>query len=76
MSNSAPETETIEIVVNGESRSVAAGLTIRMLLPALGVVADRVAVEMNREIVGRAKWDSTMVAEGAQIEIVQFVGGG
>ena len=38
--------------------------------------ADRVAVELNREIVARARWAETPVREGDQLEIVHFVGGG
>jgi sulfur carrier protein len=75
MSNSAAPAQ-IDITVNGERRSVAAGLTVQSLLSALGVEASRVAVEFNREILRRDRWGSTSVAEGAEIEIVQFVGGG
>jgi thiamine biosynthesis protein ThiS len=35
-----------------------------------------VAVELDRKIVKRAEWDETMLRDGAQLEIVQFVGGG
>ena len=37
---------------------------------------DRVAVELNRAIVPRDQWDQTQLAEGDQLEIVHFVGGG
>lgn len=46
------------------------------LLEHLGIVADRVAVEVNRGIVRRPEWGSTQLGPAAQIEIVQFVGGG
>jgi thiamine biosynthesis protein ThiS len=51
-------------------------MTVRKLLGFLNVKADRVAVELNRSIVRKADWEATVVASGAQIEIVQFVGGG
>jgi len=69
-------TESIEIVVNGEPRIVPAGQTVRGILAALGVEADRVAVELNRAIVRKQEWDATRVANGSRLEIVQFVGGG
>jgi thiamine biosynthesis protein ThiS len=69
-------TETVEIVVNGESRSVPAGMTVLALLKHVGVAPERVAVEMNRRIVRQAEWESTSVGPGARFEIVQFVGGG
>jgi thiamine biosynthesis protein ThiS len=52
------------------------GLTIVDLLTELGVRADRVAVELNRAIVKQPLWAETRIPPGAQVEIVQFVGGG
>ncbi len=72
----APETKTIAIVVNGEPRSVASGLDLVRLLGELGLDPARVAVELDRQIVPKEAWAATPVHEGAQIEIVQFVGGG
>ncbi|HEX4748123.1 MAG TPA: sulfur carrier protein ThiS [Bryobacteraceae bacterium] len=68
--------ELIDIVVNGERKSVASGLTVRRLLDALEIPADRVAVELNKSIVRKRHWEETPVETGAQLEIVQFVGGG
>jgi len=70
------QTNTIEIFVNGEPREVPAGLTVSGLLVFLGVEGGRVAVELNREITRKADWAATEVAAGAEVEIVQFVGGG
>jgi sulfur carrier protein len=64
------------IRVNGEPRNVAEGLTIVDLLADLGLRPDRVAVEMNRAIVRQPQWAETEVPPGAELEIVQFVGGG
>jgi len=47
-----------------------------MLLEMLGMKADRVAVELNREIVPRDRWASTYLTEGDRLEVVHFVGGG
>ena len=66
----------ISISVNGEPRAVPAGLTVLALLEAIGVDAERVAVELDCSILRREKWPSTPVEEGARLEIVQFVGGG
>ncbi len=70
------QTETIGIVVNGEGRTVPGGMNIGDLLLFLEVVPSRVAVELNRRIVRKADWPVTSVSAGAQLEIVQFVGGG
>jgi thiamine biosynthesis protein ThiS len=67
---------TISITVNGENRSVRQGETIADLVRALDLDPERLAVELDRRIVKRAQWASTVLAAGAEIEIVQFVGGG
>jgi len=66
----------IGITVNGEPRRVPAGLNVEALLACLGIDPERVAIELNREIVRRPAWASSVVEDGAQLEIVQFVGGG
>lgn len=66
----------IKVQLNGEFRRAPAGLTVRQFLEHLGVDAQRVAIELNRDIVRRDQWDSTPVEDGAQIEVVEFVGGG
>ncbi len=66
----------VSIQVNGEPRLVAEGLTIVDLLAELGLRPDRVAVEMNRAIVKQPRWADTAIPPGAELEIVQFVGGG
>lgn len=68
--------QTIHVAVNGETKAIPAGLTVLGLLRWLEIDAERVAVELNREIVRQPRWDATEVVPGAQLEIVQFVGGG
>ena len=66
----------IDIVVNGEVRSIPEGQTILNLLAQLQLDPARVAVEMDRRIVKQPSWTETVLRAGAQLEIVQFVGGG
>ena len=68
--------EMLEIRLNGEQRQIPAGLTVRTLLQHLEMPAERVAVELNRNIVRQPEWDATTVESGAELEIVHFVGGG
>jgi thiamine biosynthesis protein ThiS len=70
------ETKTIEVVLNGEPRSVPAGLTVDRLLVFLGMDPSRVAVELDRAIVRKPDWPSAEVRDGSQVEVVWFVGGG
>jgi sulfur carrier protein len=66
----------MKIQINGESRDFADSLPLSALIEQLGMKADRVAVELNRNIVPRASWADTQVSDGDHLEIVQFVGGG
>jgi sulfur carrier protein len=70
------ETKTIQVVLNGEPRSIPAGLTMDRLLVFLEMDPSRVAVELDRSIVRKADWGTAGVRDGAQIEVVWFVGGG
>jgi thiamine biosynthesis protein ThiS len=72
----ANELQTISIVVNGEPEQVPSGLSVSTLLVHLKVDPARVAVELDREIVRKTAWDTTLIEDGARLEIVQFVGGG
>ena len=73
---SVTRTNTIEIVLNGEPRSIPEGLSVQGLLEHIGIVADRVAVELNRTIVRKPDWAATAIGANAHVEVVQFVGGG
>jgi sulfur carrier protein len=66
----------MEVTVNGARHEVPEGLTVRGLVVHLGLTEGPVAVEVNREIVPRARHDQHRVAPGDVIEVVHFVGGG
>jgi sulfur carrier protein len=64
------------IRLNGDPFEVAGPLTIADLLSRLDVDPRRIAVEHNLIVIKRDTFDSTAIAEGDEIEIVNFVGGG
>jgi thiamine biosynthesis protein ThiS len=66
----------LTIRLNGEPFELDGPLTIAGLLVALKVDPRRVAVEHNVAVVKRAAYETTIVREGDEIEIVNFVGGG
>jgi thiamine biosynthesis protein ThiS len=68
--------QTIDVAVNGEKRVMPGGLSVRGVLEWLEIDPERVAVELDRNIVRQPDWEKTEVVDGAQLEIVQFVGGG
>jgi sulfur carrier protein len=70
------ETKTIGVVLNGEPQRVPQGFHVDGLLEFLAIDPARVAVELNRSIVRKTEWSVTPVEDGAEIEVVWFVGGG
>ena len=71
----------MKLHINGEEATVAAvpvqdPFTLAALIESLNMKSDRVAVELNREIVPRNLWPQTQLKEGDRLEIVHFVGGG
>jgi thiamine biosynthesis protein ThiS len=74
MDNSNPS--TIAVTINGETREVPEGLTVKDLLAHLDLHERMVVVEKNREIVRREDYGGVGVDEGDAFELVHFVGGG
>ena len=67
---------TVTISVNGESKRVDEGFTVTRLLKDLEIPGERVAVEVNLQIVGKENYSRSILKEGDRIEIIRFVGGG
>ena len=59
----------MKLQVNGEERAFSGGLTLAALLEQLGMRADRVAVELNREIVAREQWSVGNSSGQASIQV-------
>jgi sulfur carrier protein len=71
----------MKLHINGEEGTFAAApaqgpFTLAALIESLAMKPDRVAVELNREIVPRDRWPETPLKDGDRLEIVHFVGGG
>jgi sulfur carrier protein len=66
----------MQLFVNGEPKSCTDPSSLSQFIEQMGMKGDRVAVELNREIVPRAHWESTQLHDGDRLEIVHFVGGG
>lgn len=65
----------MQVIINGSARETAAK-NVAELVESLGMKADRVAVELNLNIVNRTRWSEVFLHEGDKLEIVHFVGGG
>ncbi len=66
----------MNILLNGEQKEITNVRTVADLLDSLGIGRERVAVEINLDIVPRARHAEHAINDGDRIEIVQFVGGG
>jgi len=66
----------VEIIVNGQPRQAAAGISVAELLEELKLAGRHVAVEVNLQIVPRQDHARRRLAEGDRLEIVTLVGGG
>ena len=64
------------IQLNGDPHEVAGPLSVAALLDRLGIDARRVAVELNLAVVKKAVYDTSVIKDGDEVEIVNFVGGG
>jgi len=75
-SSTLPE-PIVQVQINGEPREFSGrALRLSELVERLSLAPQRIAVEVNRQIVRRADWEQTEVSDGDKVEIVHFVGGG
>jgi sulfur carrier protein len=65
----------MKLIINGTERNIDAP-TVAALVEALAMKGDRLAIELNGEIVSRASWAGAALSDGDRLEIVHFVGGG
>ena len=66
----------MEICLNGLSRNVEENVTLKELLEQEGYRMERIAVEMNGEIIPKSRYAEVLIHSGDVIEVVSFVGGG
>ncbi len=66
----------MHIILNGDATEVPDGLTVTALLEHLRLRADRVAIELNSDILPKDRWPGTYLHSSDRFEIVQLVGGG
>ncbi|MEO8218958.1 MAG: sulfur carrier protein ThiS [Acidobacteriota bacterium] len=66
----------MELTVNGEVHVINPGESVSSVIQRLGLNAQLVAVELNRQIVRRTEFDTRILEPGDRLEVVEFVGGG
>ena len=66
----------MEIFVNGKSRQIEESCSVRQLLENMEIIGQRLAVEINEEIVPKSRHAEHLFHEGDKVEIVHAIGGG
>ncbi len=64
------------ITVNGEAKIIAEQINLSGLLELLSLPSERIAIELNREVVRKKDWSTIEIKDADRIEVVHFVGGG
>ncbi len=68
--------EAVHLYVNGEPRRFEGVRSVAELLEHFGLAPQRVAVELNEQLVRRGQYPETPLRDGDRVEIVTLVGGG
>jgi sulfur carrier protein len=66
----------VNVIINGVARQVSNGATTAEAVRVLTEAATGVAVAVNGEVVTRSAWDSTVLADGDEVEVLTAVQGG
>ena len=70
------KTKKIKIILNGKSRSLKKTTSVHDLMISLKLPTDKVAIELNKEIINKKSIKNLYLKNNDKIEIVHFIGGG
>lgn len=66
----------MKVFINGETKEISKQVNLLELLREFSLPSERIAIELNREVVRKKDWESILINDADKIEIVHFVGGG
>ena len=66
----------MKILLNGETKEISKQVNLLELLKEFSLPSERVAIELNKQVVRKKDWENILVNDADRIEIVHFVGGG
>jgi sulfur carrier protein len=66
----------MKVLINGETKEISGELNLSELLKHFSLPQERIAIELNREVVRKKDWESIKVSDGDKLEVIHFVGGG
>ena len=66
----------MKVFINGETKEISEQFNLRGLLEHFSLPSERIAIELNKEVVRKKDWENIVINDADKIEIVHFVGGG
>lgn len=66
----------MNLIINGENKNIENAATLEALIKQLELSSERIAVELNLQVVRRSDWSKIELNEDDKLEIIHFVGGG
>ncbi len=66
----------MKVFINGETKEISEQVNLLELLKVFALPSERIAIELNREVVRKKDWENILIRDADKIEIVHFVGGG
>lgn len=66
----------MRVKVNGREAELETGMDLERLVKSYRLRPEQVVIELNRKVPAKAAWADTVLAEGDEVEIVKFLGGG
>ena len=66
----------MEIIVNGESRTIEPGISVDVYIRSLDLDPETVVVEYDGKIIKVEDYNSCILADGGELELIRFIGGG
>lgn len=66
----------MKVFINGETKEISGEVNLSELLANLSLPSERIAIELNKEVVRKRDWENVKIADADKIEIIHFVGGG
>ena len=66
----------MNIFINGETKEILTELNLNELLKHFSLPNERVAIELNKEVVRKKDWENIKISDGDRLEVIHFVGGG
>jgi sulfur carrier protein len=66
----------MNVFINGETKEISSEVNLGELLRHFSLPQERIAIELNKEVVRKKDWENIRIKDADKIEIVHFVGGG